>query len=150
MRTAMIPLATANDSSVARSLLDSLKIIAPTGGSGFDTSFVPNVTARSVLSLVSDSGLVLDDVNEPDTTIRATPAAIARAIEKREGRVFVSLAHLAHLYSLPYPQYSSLRFTPTSSGIDVDVGTSSYHVRFVRQGDGLRISRISYAELEGE
>jgi hypothetical protein len=146
---AEVTLTVTNDSSIARSILDSLKIIAMKSTDEFDTSFVPKVEPTAILTLVSDSGLVLHDVNERDTTIKVTKAAIAEAIEKRRGRVFVALAHFATIYSKPYPQYSRLSFTQTSTGIDVDVG-STYHVRFLRQGDGLRIGRISYTEIEGE
>jgi hypothetical protein len=138
-----------SDSSVARSMLDSLRIIAPrVRDNGFDTSSVPKVAASSLLALVSDSGLVFHDVNQTDTTIRFTRAALGRAIDKREGNAFVSLAHLAYRYSEGQGSDARLRFTPTASGVDVDVGRS-YHVGFIRQREGLRIARISYTELEG-
>jgi len=138
-----------SDSSVARSLLDSLRIIAPrVRDDGFDTSSVPKVAASSLLALFSDSGLVLHDVNQTDTTVRFTRAALARAIDTREGNAFATLAHLAYRYSEGPGSDAGLRFTSIASGVDVDVGRS-YHVRFVRQREGLRIARISYTELQG-
>jgi len=139
-----------SDSSVARAILDSLSIIAPKTTEGFDTSLVPrDIDPSRVVALVSDSGLVLTDINERDTTIRVSRASIAEAIAKRRGRVFVSLAHFAHIYSQPYQQYSRLEFTPTPTGIDVSVG-SAYQVGFRRESNGLRIARIGYYELEGD
>jgi hypothetical protein len=139
-----------SDSSVARVILDSLSIIAPKTTEEFDTSLVPrDIDPSTVVTLVSDSGLVLTDINERDTTIRVSRASIAEAITKRRGRVFVSLAHFAHIYSQPYQQYSRLEFTPTPTGIDVSVG-SAYLVGFLRESNGLRIARIGYYELEGD
>lgn len=139
-----------SDSSLVRAILDSLSIIAPKTTDEFDTSLVPrDIDPSAVVTLVSDSGLVLTDINERDTTIRVSRASIAEAITKRRGRVFVSLAHFAYIYSQPYPQYSGLEFKPTPTGIDVSVG-SQYFVGFLRESNGLRIARIGYYELEGD
>jgi hypothetical protein len=140
----------ASDSSLARAILDRLSIIAPKTTDEFDTSLVPrDIDPSTVVTLVSDAGLVLTDINERDTTIRVSRDSIAGAITKRRGRVFVSLAHFAYIYSQPYPQYSRLEFTPTPTGIDVSVG-SAYLVGFLRVPNGLRIARIGYYELEGD
>lgn len=139
-----------SDSSIARAILDSLSVIAPRGSLEFDTSNVPkDVDPSTVVALVSDSGLVLTDVNQADTTIRVSKGSIAEALTKRSGRVFIALAHFAHIYTQPYPQYSRLDFTSTPTGMTVSVG-DTYRVGFLRELRGLRLASIGYYELEGE
>ncbi|MFL5540833.1 MAG: hypothetical protein ACJ8J0_17710, partial [Longimicrobiaceae bacterium] len=120
-----------------------------TGGTGFDTAYVPRIETDAILALVSDSGLTLDDVNEADSTVHLSREEVGAALTHRSGRAFTSLVHLAHIYSQPYPQYSSLRFTHDPAGLVVSVA-DWYRVRFVREAGRMRMRRISYVMLEGE
>lgn len=137
------------DSATAVAILDSLKAIAPTGGVGFDTSFIPPIRPGDVLAMLSDSGLTLHDVNEADTTVHLTRRQVELQLARRRGRAFTSLAHLAHIYSQPYPQYSALEFARGPEGLEVVIG-GWYRLTFARERGGLRLRRVSYLELEGE
>jgi hypothetical protein len=67
----------------------------------------------------------------------------------RHGRGFVSLVHLAHIYSQPYPQYSQLSFSRGPEGFRVAVA-DWYRLVFVRERGHLRLRRVSYVNHEGE
>jgi hypothetical protein len=140
----------AADSAAIVAILNSLKALAPTGGSGFDIAFAPPIKVADVLAVIPDSGLTLHDVNQPDadTTIHLNRAEIEAQLTRRAGRAFRSLVHFAHIYSEPYPQYSALTFARVQDGMEVKVG-SWYEVTFVRERRLWRLGRVSYVELEG-
>jgi hypothetical protein len=145
----VVPDTASGDSVAAVAILESFRAIAPTGGVGFDTAFAPQIRAASILAILSDSGLIIHDVNEePDTTVHLTLREVEAQLTGRQGRAFESLVHLAHISSQPYSQYSELAFARMPGGLAVKVG-GWYELTFVREGRRLRLRRVSYEKLEG-
>jgi hypothetical protein len=46
---------------------------------------------------------------------------IKAQLSKRKGDVFVSFAHLSHIYSIPYKQYSELYFEEIDNGVRINI-----------------------------
>ena len=137
------------DSTEASAILKRLKTLAPTGGSGFDTAYAPRIDPGAVLAFVSDSGLVMSDVNDDSGSVRLSRPEIASQLTARRGRAFVTLVHLAHIYSQPYPQYSQLAFSRRPGELEVAVA-SWYLLGFTREHGHMRLRRVDYTEFEGE
>ena len=137
------------DSTEASAILKRLKTIAPTGGEGFDTAYAPRIDTSAVLAFVSDSGLVMSDVNDDSGSVRLSRHDIAAQLAARRGRAFTTLVHLAHISSQPYPQYSRLSFARKPGELAVAVSTW-YNLGFVREHGHMRLRRVDYTEFEGE
>jgi hypothetical protein len=139
----------ASDSADAVAIVAKLRVIAPTGGEGFDTAFAPKIDPEAVLEAISDAGLTLDDVNEEDTTVYLSRQEAEVGLRGRRGRAFTSLTHLGYISSQPYPQYSKLTFRRSRDALEVSVA-DWYRLRFVKEGGHLRLRRVSYVMLEAE
>lgn len=144
-RTSALP-----DSAEADAILRFLKRLAPPLSGAFNDSLVPPVPIDSVLALVSDSGLVSNDVNEgTDSVVVFSRAELRDQLASRHGRAFSQLGHLAYIASQPYPQYSRLAFTRTGNELRVEVG-GWYVLGYVAEHGQTRLRRVSYEQGEGE
>lgn len=144
------PSPTLPDSADADAILRFLTRFAPPQRGGFDDSLIPPLPVDSVLALVSDSGVVINDVNEgADSTVVVSRAELRSQLAARRGRAFTQLGHLAYIASQPYPQYSGLLFTRAGSSLSIEVG-SWYVLTFVGEQGRTRLRRVSYEQFEGE
>jgi hypothetical protein len=100
------------------------------------------------MSYVSNGTIVVTDANDASET-RFSRSQVRKSLERRSGRVFVTMARLAFLYSHPQPQCSALTFV--AQGKDVVVGVANdFRLTFVQQEGELRVSRIDYVFEEGD
>ena len=139
------------DSTAARRLLDTLKTVAPRGDDGerFHAADAPALSIPTLMALVSDSGLVIQDANARDSTFSFTRASVEASLSHRSGRAFTTLVHLAYVYSIPYPRYSTLAFSGSAGALIVRVG-DWYTIALECRTGSARLRRIHHLESEDE
>ena len=74
---------------------------------------------------------------------------IQGALETRNGKAFRAFAHLSHIYSIPYKQYSELTFQNKNDSVVVSV-SNWYRLTFDHTGAHPVISKWEYIQLENE
>ena len=116
----------------------------------FEASRAPHWNVEQLMSFLTASRLVLTDVNQDEGKERTfSPRDIQKSLVRRRGVPFKAFAHLAHIYSKPYPQYSKLTFTPKGHGVILDVA-DWYKLTFSREGGTLKLVRLDYMVEEGD
>jgi hypothetical protein len=113
----------------------------------FRAEDAPAWDVPSLAAYVSEEGIDFTDANGP-THSHASKDAILSSLRARKGPVFRVFSHLSSIYSIPYRQYSELRFasaTPESSVVDV---STWYRLSFKRTPSGPMLVRIDYLVIE--
>ncbi len=113
----------------------------------FDAQEAPHWDISRFMSFVSKNGIVFSDVNGRLSGLKSR-TQIKNAISNRKGRIFITFAHLAHIYSIPYEQYSELRFEKKEKDFIVYL-SDWYQLTFMLEGKRLRIAKCNYLTLEG-
>jgi hypothetical protein len=108
------------DSGATVAIIDSLKLIAPPSQGEFDASQAPQFSVDRIMSFVSDSGLVLADVNRRDSIIQLGAEKVREQLARRSGRAFDQLVHVAWISSIPYPR------TPKDASLGVEARLCEY------------------------
>ncbi len=125
-----------------------LKWPEPPEGS-FDPAAAPHWDLDKLKKFLPADGIRFSDVNHRMEGT-ASREQILQSLENRKGNLFDSFAHLSHIYSIPYKQYSELSFRTDSKGrIVVDVA-GWYTLTFVRNGKQSVVVKWEYNQLESE
>jgi len=133
----------------AVALLEFIKHPSPPKGA-FKPLEAPRWDVARLMSFIAEIRLILTDVNEPDRKERAfSHRDVQVSLTRRSGTPFKTFAHLARIYSNPYPQYSALSFTPAGEGVIVNVA-DWYRLTFVREKGALRLSRVDYLNEDAD
>ena len=115
---------------------------------GFEAQEAPRWDLSRFMSFISAEGVIFSDVNG-GISGRRSPAQIRSALTQRKGAVFKVFAHLAHIYSIPYKQYSELTFQKKDKSFIVNI-SDWYSLTFASEGDHLRLIKCDYLEQEGD
>lgn len=118
----------------------------PTGG--FDTADAPVWNIANLAKYIPAEGIEFIDANHA-LEGHVSRLKILNGLKNRKGEVFKAFAHLSHIYSIPYKQYSELRFARTAGGATVVSMADWYTLTFKRVGSQPVIVRWEYAQLEG-
>ena len=117
----------------------------PTGG--FNASDAPQWDMEKLMGYVAESGIKFTDVNHQfEGTV--AKAKIASQLKARKGKVFDLLSHISHIYSIPYRQYSGLKFSQSGQHTKIDIA-GWYHLTFAPIDAGVQVIQIDYLQEEG-
>jgi hypothetical protein len=108
----------------------------------------PRWNTSKFLSYLSSKGVIFTDVND-DSEVHRSLKRIRGELTRRAGVAFGSFAHLSHIYSIPYTQYSELTFTKMRGRFTVHVA-DWYDLAFVQIKGKLYLSRCDYLMEEGD
>jgi hypothetical protein len=131
------------DSGAAIAIIDSLKLIAPPSEGEFDPSRAPTFSVDRIMPFVSDSGLVLADVNARDSIIRLAPELVRAQLVSRRGRAFDQLVHVGWISSIGSQPYSQRRFARSPGSLVVTMGTDWFALTFVEEKGRVRLREVS-------
>lgn len=132
--------------------LDFLEFIKfphePTGM--FVAAEAPHWNVEKFMSFLSSTRpLIFTDVNTAGT-VSMTRKDVAASLARRKGKAFRTFARLAHIYSVPYRQYSELAFEEQAGAVVVHLGNYWYDLTFIREDGVLKLARCDYTTLEGD
>ena len=114
---------------------------------GFSASDAPKWDMAKLMGYVAESGITFTDVNHQfEGTV--TKAQIASQLKARKGKVFELLSHISHIYSIPYRQYSELKFSRSGKLAKIDIA-GWYHITFIASDTGVQVTQIDYLQEEG-
>ena len=119
----------------------------PTGT--FQETQAPAWDLKALARYIPPEGIEFADVNHRFEG-RVAREAILRSLKERRGAAFTAFAHLSHIYSIPYKQYSDLQFTKRVDGQTVVQMADWYTLTFRRAGSQPIIVRWAYTQLEGD
>ena len=114
---------------------------------GFNPRHTPNWDQASFMSFISARGVVFTDVNDASKVSRSFEQ-IKAAIQSRTGNTFRTFAHLAHIYSNPYKQYSELSFSKIPNGQIITL-SYGYNLTFQFEGGKPKLVRCDFTAEEG-
>jgi len=114
----------------------------------FDPQKAPHWNVDRIMSFISPRGIDYSDVNRP-RRVHLRYNDIRQHITKRKGLAFEILSHLAHIYSVPYKQYSELTFRRDKDKYIIDIA-SWYTLTYVNTNDQFHLVCIDYNTLEGD
>jgi hypothetical protein len=114
----------------------------------FDAERAPSWNIEEIGRYIPVQGIEFVDVNHSfQGQIRRD--AIIRSLKQRKGQPFRAFAHLSHIYSIPYKQYSELTFKREGSVAVVRM-SDWYTLSFQHGGERPQIVRWEYTQLEGD
>lgn len=130
-----------------QAFLDLIKLPSEPSGR-FDPANAPHWNIDRFMSFMSEQGVVLTDVN--DSSHRTVSANQLRSeLISRKGEAFKTFAHLAHIYSMPYRQYSEVSYQKVSHG-SVLALSYGYTLTFALENGQQRLVRCDLTASEGE
>jgi hypothetical protein len=112
----------------------------------FSAKDAPRWDVSQLMRFVSRNGIRFTDVNH-EIEGRISAKQIQNALDMRKGKAFRAFAHLSHIYSIPYKQYSELNFQSSKDSVVVSV-SHWYRLTFDRSGAHPVISKWEYLNLE--
>lgn len=114
----------------------------------FKSSNAPKWNIEKIMGYISDEGIIFKDVNNRMVGSKSKNQ-IKESLSNRTGDIFNSFAHLSHIYSIPYKQYSELKFTDLKNGVKIDVA-QWYSLTFKYQKGEVTIINWDYNQIEGD
>jgi hypothetical protein len=114
----------------------------------FDANKAPKWNVENISNYISDQGVDFSDVNHFFEG-HVSKSEIIDQLKERQGKVFRAFAHLSHIYSIPFKQYSELAFEKADHQTAVTMATC-YKLTFESVGGSPKIVRWEYTMLEGE
>jgi hypothetical protein len=129
--------------------LESLKWKENSDSSGYDIKRTPRWSISLLMDNISDNGVLFIDPNDNfDKTI--TKQNIEKQLSKRKGKCYEMISHFAYIYSMPYKQYSEIKFKENQKKeTTVDIG-SWYELTFESKQNRHYLIKCEYLELESE
>ena len=115
----------------------------------FRASDAPHWDTSALAQFFGDAPVIITNVND-SSTISVAKRDVISSLSMRNGRVFAAFSHLSHIYSIPYKQYSELRFTRPTADLSVVEVSTWYRLTFQRTSSGPKLIRLDYLALEGE
>jgi hypothetical protein len=129
--------------------LESLKWTEDSDTAGYDLNKTPKWDISRLVNSLSDSGVLFINPND-NFEKKIKKQEIEVQVSKRKGRSYEMISYLAYLYSIPYKQYSELKFAENDGGdVIVQIG-SSHELVFETKGNKHYLTKCEYLELEGE
>jgi len=132
--------------SEPQGFLDSIKHSSEPKG-GFDPSKAPRWNTDRFMSFISDQGVVLTDVNDSSNR-KVSPGQLRSELTSRKGEAFKTFAHLAHIYSIPYKQYSEVSYQKTDHGAVLNL-SYGYKLTFTIEAGKYRLTQCDFTASEG-
>lgn len=129
------------------SFFELVKLPAEPAGA-FDVFRAPYWDLAKVSEYIDANGIDFTDLNH-HLDGRKTKNEILSSLRQRKGPVFQAFAHLSHVYSIPYKQYSELSFA-RSGNLSVVTMAGWYKLTFQVDNGTARIIRWEYVRLEGD
>lgn len=115
----------------------------------FNPTEAPHWDIGKIEKFIPPEGIEFFDVNG-HTMGKASRKEILQNLKARNGKWFAAFAHLSHIYSIPYKQYSELSFS-TDQKEQVLVNIASwYTLTFRKNGEQPVIVRWEYKQIEGD
>jgi len=114
----------------------------------FSAKNAPRWDVARLMQFVPSNGISFADVNHAIEG-HISAKQIQGALETRNGKAFRAFAHLSHIYSIPYKQYSELTFQNKNDSVVVSV-SNWYRLTFDHIGAHPVISKWEYIQLENE
>jgi hypothetical protein len=129
--------------------LESLKWEENSDSSGYDLNKTPKWNISLLLNNISDNGVLFIDPNDNfNKTI--TKKQVEKELSKRKGKSYEMISHFTYIYSIPYKQYSEIKFKENQKEeTTVDIG-SWYELKFESKQNRHYLIKCEYLELEGE
>jgi len=114
----------------------------------FDAKRAPHWDVNKVMSFISARGIDYTDINHPGKT-HFRFSDVRQQITQRKGAAFDIVSHLAHIYSIPYKQYSELSFRRDNDKYIIAM-SSWYTLTFVNTGGRFHLIALDYTTVEGD
>jgi hypothetical protein len=128
--------------------LEALKWGKNSDSSGYDLNKTPKWDISLLTNNLSDNGVRFIDPNE-DLNKKLSKRQIQTELSKRKGKSYEMISHMTYIYSIPYKQYSALKFKESHQEIIVDVG-AWYELTFVTKNGRHYLIKCEYLQSEGE
>jgi hypothetical protein len=129
--------------------LEFLKYPSERTTDAFRAQDAPHWDTDTIARYIPAGGTDFVDVNSVNQG-HVSRNEFLRSIQARQGLAFSVMSHLAHIYSIPYRQYSELRFSrPAESYATVSIA-NMYQLTFRRDPAGPVLVKCEYLEVEGD
>ena len=129
--------------------LESLKWKETSGDNGYDLHKTPKWDIPLLINHISDNGVLFIDPND-DFNKPIESKQIERELNNRKGKSYEMISHCAYIYSIPFRQYSELKFKESEKDeVIVNVG-SWYELTFETKQNRHYLIKCEYLELESE
>lgn len=128
--------------------LESLKWPKKYENAGYHLENTPIWNVKILMGQISEGGVLFID---PNTNLnkRITREDIENQINSRKGNAFKMISHMTSIYSIPYKQYSELKFKKLSNDVKVSIGYD-YELTFKYIDNVYRLTKCEYLALEGD
>lgn len=129
--------------------LESLKWGENSDSGGYDLNKTPKWDITSLTNNIFDNGVLFIDLNDSfNKTIEKKK--IERELNKKKGKSYEMISHFTYIYSIPFKQYSELKFKENEKEeITVNIG-SWYELTFRTKQNRHYLIKCEYLKLEGE
>ena len=129
--------------------LESVKWKENSDTSGFDLNKTPKWDLPLILNDISDNGVLFIDPND-DFNKTIEKKKIERELNNRKGKSYEMISHCAYIYSIPFKQYSEMKFKESEKEeVTVSIG-SWYELTFETKQHKHYLIKCEYLQLEGE
>jgi hypothetical protein len=115
----------------------------------FNPIEAPKWDINKVMEYISKDSVTFVDPNYDKITIKTTYLNIEKALKVRKGKIFEKFAHLSHIYSIPYKQYSELKFVKTGNSVIVYLA-GWYKLEFINNESRYKLIKCEYLQIEGD
>ncbi|MFL5740047.1 MAG: hypothetical protein ACJ75B_07510 [Flavisolibacter sp.] len=137
-----------NDADIFN-FLESLKWKEDSDSNDYSGNNTPNWNIPLLITHISDSGVLFIDPND-DFNKKIEKKQIERELNKRKGKSYEMISYFTFLYSIPFRQYSELKFEEKDGDeVVVTIGTS-HELTFETKLKKHYLIKCEYLELEGE
>jgi hypothetical protein len=115
----------------------------------YDIKSTPNWNTSEVMNYIASKGVLFIDPNDEFKKV-LIKEQIEKELKKRTGKSFEMISHMSHIYSIPYKQYSELKFEQTDNNETVVYVASWYKLIFENSLNKHLLISCEYLQLEGE
>ena len=115
----------------------------------FRVQDAPHWNAEMLARYIPAEGTDFLDVNNVHNG-HVAKSEFLRSIRTREGPAFAVMSHLAHIYSIPYRQYSELHFSRATGSYSTVTVANWYRLTFRRDPEGPVLVKCEYLMEEGD
>jgi hypothetical protein len=113
----------------------------------FHVEDAPRWDIEVLKKYLPEGRIVFTDVND-SSRVEANRSTVETSLKTRNGRTFDVLSHLSHIYSLPYRQYSELRFSSPAPNTSVVQVSGWYRLTFQKSPQGAKLKQVDYLMWE--
>ena len=116
---------------------------------GYHAAEAGHWNVDSIMRRMSTAGLLISDVNEADSSWRATASQLRSEIVARKGRSFEELAYLGFICEITDPSRVRLTVAKEDGRVDADVD-AIHRLVFVREGTEWRLRCVKLVWWQAE